>query len=708
MARQTNTSADPVVREALARLKIAEDADIGDREAALDDLEFSHGDQWPQAMMQARKLDNRPYLTINRTDTYVRNIVNSMRQQRPRIKVHPVADGADEVEAKIIEGLIRHIETSSNAELAYDTAMEAQVRMGWGFWRITAKWTDERSFDQDLHVERIRNPFSVYVDPSSVEPDGSDMTWCIITDRMRKDEFEALYPGKALTDFVPTGSGDTRADWSTKDEIGVAEYWRVVDVPEKLFQLSSGESVFESEAQGAKALGAMVGQAMVIDVRDSMKRKVKWSKISRTQVLESKDWPGRFIPVIPCYGAEVITDGKLVRFGAVRHAKDPQRMFNFWRTSECEIVALAPKSPWVGPAGFAEGFEDRWQSANTKNHSFLEYATVYGENGELLPPPQRQPPQQIPQASVQAAMGSAEDLKSVFGMFDPSLGAEGNETSGTMVRTRQNQADITNFHFYDNATRGIRWTGILLLDLIPHYYNRERTLRIIGEDGQPETVTLNEKAADKVLHDMTVGRYDVVMDTGPGYDTKRMENADRMLELLKVMGTEIAPQISDLIVRQMDFPANDKIADRLAMANPLAQIDKQVPDDLDPKARELIGNLMAKLQEAQQQVQQLSMEKQAHVFGAQAKTQAEMQRDVQEHHLGMERLHAEEGHATHQLHIKELGADEREKMKIQARLQETAMKDHTSLQETLIDAHTNLAIAHKQAQTRGQPNANKP
>lgn len=708
MPARAPSSADPIVREALSRLKIAEDADVGDRAAAQEDLQFAAGDQWPQMISAARKLDNRPCLTINKVDTYVRNIVNSMRQQRPRIKIHAVSDGADEAEARVIEGLIRHIEVSSNADQAYDNAMDFQVRMGWGYWRVAARYVDEKSFDQELYIDRVRNPFSVYMDPSSVAPDGSDMAWCIITDKMRREEFKRLYPSAKEADFIPAGTGDPRADWSTKEEVGIAEYWRVEEVAEDLFQLSSGENVFKSDAQGAKKVGDMVGQAMVIDSRKSMRRTVKWAKISRSEVLEEREWPGRYIPVFPCYGAESVVDGKIVRFGAVRNAKDPQRMVNFWRSSECELVALAPKAPWVGYEGFAEGHESEWRTANIKNHSYLEQKAVYGDDGQLLPPVVRQPPQQIPQASVQAALGASEDLKAVFGMFDPSLGEEGNETSGVMVRNRQNQADITNFHFYDNATRVIRWTGIVLLDLIPHYYNRERTLRIIGEDGTPESITINKKAVDKVLHDMTVGRYDVVMDTGPGYDTKRMENADRMLELLKVMGPEIAPKISDLIVRQMDFPANDKIADRLAMANPLAQIDKQVPDGLDPNAREMIGNLMAQLQQAKQAVQQLTMEKQAHVFGAQAKVQAEMQRDVQEHALGMERLHAEEGHATHQLHIKELGADERERMKIAASLQETAMKDRTSLQETLIDARTNLEIAHRQAQSRGQPNTNKP
>lgn len=698
MSRNQPSSVSPVAEEALSRLKIAEDADIGDRISAQDDIEFSFGKQWPLAIENQRKLDNRPCLTINRTDTYVRNIVNSMRQQRPRIKVHPVADGADEGIAKVIEGLIRHIEVNSNADIAYDTAMDFQVRAGWGFWRVVADYISPDSFDQELYIQRIRNPFSVYIDPSSVAPDGSDMQWCVITDRMRREEFKKRYPKAQEQDFIAPGTGDTRADWSSKEEIGIAEYWRIEDRPERLFQLSSGRNVFESDAQGAKQVGDMVGDAIVIDVRDSMRRVVKWSKITRTQELESREWPGRYIPVFPIYGAEAIIDGKVVRYGAVRNARDPQRMYNYWRTSETEKVALATKAPWIGPAGFTEGHEEDWRAANSKNLAYLEYRPVQDETGQTLPPPSRVPPEQIPQATVQAAMGASEDLKAVFGMFDPSLGAEGNETSGVMVARRQQQADVTNFHFYDNFTHTARWCGVVLLDLIPHYYNRERTIRIIGEDGQAQSITINEQqAVDKVLNDLTVGRYDVVMDTGPGYDTKRQENADRMLELLRVIGPQIGPQIADMIVRQMDFPASSEIADRLEMCNPTAQITAQLPKDLDPKAKQALGQAMAQIQHLTQQLQQLQMEKQAKVFGVMEREQAVTQRTAMQ-----------EQHETHRLHLRELGEDERTHAQIAGRLEETRMKDATSLRETLIDAHTDLQVNHMRSLTKGEPNANRP
>ena len=701
MAKKPSSSASKVAEEARARLQLAIDAEGANRAAAVDDLKFAAGDQWPAEIKMQRMLDRRPCLTINKTDTFVRNVVNNMRQQRPRIKVHPVADGADQVTSDVIEGLIRHIEVSSNADQAYDTAADFQVRAGWGYVRVLADYVDETSWDQELKIERVRNPFSVYFDPSSITPDGSDAKWCIITGVIKLDEFERMYPGKKPQSFAMLGSGDG-AGYAQKDEIMVAEYFRVEEVPTKLLKLTNGKSYFEGDPElfGATKRGDFADANVVIDVRDSMKRKVKWSKLSATDELESRDWAGRYIPVVPVYGAELIEDGKVIRYGMVRQLKDPQKMYNFWRTQETEFVALAPKAPWLMAEGQDEGYEDEWDSANTKNYSRLKYKPTQDDAGNTLPPPMRQPPQAIPAASVNAAMAASEDLKAVAGMFDPSLGAPGQETSGVMVAKRQGQSDLSNYHFYDNLTRSIRWVGLLLLDLIPHYYNEQRVIRIIGVDGNPKSTEINKPGVEKVLNDLTVGRYDVVMDTGPGYDTKRLEASETMIQMVSAM-PELAKIAGDMIVRQMDFPGANDLADRLAMANPLAQIDKEIPEDCPPDVRQMLSQAMGQVKQLQQQVQQLTQEKQAKVFGIQEREHAVTQRELQ---LSNEREIA----ATHRLHIKEEGDTKRELIRAHTQVHDTTTKNHTSLQETLIDAHTDMAIAHRQALAKAHETAQRP
>lgn len=691
-----------VVEQAKKHLRFAVDADGGNRQSAIEDLEFRFGKQWPTAIELSRTLEQRPCLTINKTDTFVRSVLNNMRQQRPRIKVHAVGDGSDVKVAEVLQGLIRHIEVNSNADLAYDTAAEYQVSMGWGYFRILSKYVADDSFDQELYIERIRNPFSVYFDPSSTQPDGSDATWCLITERMTREAFKAAYPKADPLDFQTLGAGDEKALWATKAEIVVAEYYRIVETFDTLCQLNTGTKAYKSDLPKPDIMA--MGGLQIVNERPTVRRVVKWSKLTAREELESVDLKGKYIPVIPVYGSEMISNGQVQRFGMVRQLKDPARMYNFWRTAETEVVALAPKAPWLMAEGQDEGHEDEWANANNKSYSSLKYKPVVGEDGQALPPPIRQQPQSIPAGQVHAAMAASEDLKAVAGMFDPALGAPGNETSGKMVNARQGQSDLSNFHFYDNLTRSLRHAGKILLNEIPHYYDTERIVRIIGDDEQPKAVTLNQKAADKIINDVTVGIYDVVMDTGPGYQTKRQEAAAGMLEMLKTeLGKQVGQVAGDIIIRQFDIPGIDAIADRLAAANPLATLDKMLPEDLPDDAKQFIAKTVQELQKTRQLLQQLQQEKAAKMFGdkqwidferekIQIQQQGENARVLAKEHAENERQ-AERDRSEH----------ERAALAASTKIHDTNTRAQENWREAMLDAHTDLALG----KDRGAPNDNE-
>ena len=686
-----------IINEMRRRLQLAREAEGGNRTDMLDDLRFSFGEQWPAAMKMARQQEGRPALTINKTDTFVRSVVNNMRASRPRIRVHPVSDGACVKKANVIEGLIRHIEVNSNADLAYDTGAEYQTRSGEGFWRIASRYIADDSFDQELYIDRIRNPFTVYMDPSATMPDGSDADWCIITSSMKKTAFRKKYPRAKIADVKDLGAGDDKAVWASAEEVVVAEYYRFVDKEDELWLLSNGAKMLKSRAPLSEHELLVNHNIRVVHRRPTTSRQLKWSLCTAVEELDERDQPGKYIPVVRVVGAEMIDNGRVIRFGMVRQLKDPQRMYNYWRTQETEFVALAPLAPWLIAEGQDEGHENEWQNANRKSYSRLVYKPVKGEEGEVLPPPQRLTPQQIPAASVNAAVAASEDLKAVAGMFDPSLGAPGQETSGVMVRARQGQSDMSNYHFYDNLTRAIRQTGVVLLDLIPYYYDTQRVIRILGVDGVPQTTTINEKQRDEmgaiqqVLNDVTVGTYDVVMETGPGYQTKRQENSDMLLGLLKTM-PQVAQTAGDLVVRQMDFEAASDVADRLAAANPLAMAEKKLPDDLPDDVKALIAHLMGANQQMQQALQQADLEKKYRMGVEQVRQQGKLATDQlwADHEMQHEQVR-QDGENRRML-AKEHGQNVRAQIAAETRLHDTAMRNDESWREANLDARIDLAL----------------
>lgn len=602
MSDYQDQSSDPRIQDAIKFLRLVGEADSNNRQEGLQDLKFAAGDQWPVEIQNSRNIESRPCLTINKLDPYIRQVTNQQRQQRPRIKVHPVNNEGDLKVAQVIEGITRHIEVNSNADTAYDTAFDYAVRMGWGYWRVITDYVREDSFDQEIFIEPIDNPFSVYFDPNSVNPDGSDARKCLVTTVVSKERFREMYPGADDgVGFLPRATGDDTAEWVTKEDIRIAEFFYVHEERAELVILSDGTKEYADKLPPKEILD----EAGIVEVkrRKTTRRTVKWCKLTAMQILEEKEWPGRWIPIIPCYGAQVVIEGKRKKYGLVRFAKDPQRMYNFWRTSMTESIALAPKAKWVMAEGQDEGHENEWALANIKSTPVLRYKQR-DINGETAPPPARLQPEPPPVGIMEAAGEVNNDLQTVMGIFDPSQQLPGN-MSGKALMGQQNQVDLSNFHFYDNMTRSIKHTGKIILDLIPKIYDTQRVLRIIGVDGKPDMTTVNElTATGEVLNNVTVGEYDVVMDTGPGYNSKRQQAVEAMLPLMAQ--NEVFQVAGDLMFRNMDFPGADVIADRLAAMNPLAQIDEK--SEIPPKVQMMLMQLQKTVQDQQNQMAAMGLD----------------------------------------------------------------------------------------------------
>ena len=626
---------DSRIQEAQAFLKLCNDVDSNNRAEALDDVRFCAGDQWPVDVQNSRVLESRPCLTINKVDAYVRQICNQQRQQRPRIKVHGMNDESDAKIAQILTGICRHVETQSNADHAYDTAFEYAVKMGWGYFRVTTDYVKEDSFDQEIFIKPIDNPFTVYFDPNSQAPDGSDAERALITTVLRKKVFKEMYPDAEVDQgFTERGTGDTDSEWVMKEDIRLAEYFYTKRISKKLVLLSDGSHVYEDELPEEDVM-AQAG-ITIISKRDSWKKEIHWCKVTSMEVLEEGVWPGRYIPIIPVYGQSAIVDNKNKKFGLVRMAKDPQRMYNYWTTALTETVALAPKAKWLLAEGQDEGHENEWAMANIKSMPVLRYKQTDTE-GRQAPPPQRLQPEPPPAGIMTAVQGMSIDLMSVVGIYDPAQLPQGN-VSGKALNGQQQQVDMVNFHYYDNLTRSIAHTGRIILDLVPTVYDTQRVLRIIGEDGKPELTTINEKTVDemgveKILNDVTVGEYDVVMETGPGYASKRQEAVDSMTAVMAA-DPQLMSVAGDLLFRNMDFPGADIIADRLAAANPLAKIDEKSP--IPPQVQMKLQQSEATIQQMQEIIQQLQLDIKhgATVKGMQeqAETQRELMRQTAKAH----------------------------------------------------------------------------
>lgn len=622
--------------------RIGLDATARWRSAAKEDLNFLAGEQWDPDIKERRDAKSRPALTINRLPQFVSQITNEQRQSKPAVTVSPIDDKGDKQTADVLQGIIRNIEYSSNAEAAYAAGGEAAARTGIGYWDVCAEWESETSFEQKLVIKRIPNPLSVVMDPGTKEVAGDDARWLHISVDLSEGEWKAAYPDIPMpmsTDWQ--GQFDKIPEWVTEEGGGVRlhEYRYIVDEPDELIELPPGmvkhvpENVFPDMPEGgpefsellepdvAKGLPDFEGEAgpgaalaselpphiaqhlkeSGVRRRKTTKRCAKWVKIVGDDIVDRGEFNGRYLQLVRVMGTELNTgDNEITYEGVIRHAKDPQRVLNFMASAEVEAIALAPKAPWIMEEGQAEGYENMWETSNTESHAYLKYKAK-SVGGQPLPPPQRVMAEANVQAITSARMNAAEDMKSVTGIYDASLGNRSNETSGRAILSRQSQSQTGNFHFQDNLAMAIRLTGRILIDLIPKVYSGPRIMRILGEDDEHEMVPVNqpgERDGEPVHIQLDAGRYDVAVSMGPSYHSRREQAAAQLMELIKSYPA-IAQFAGDLLVAALDIPGGDAIADRLKKMLP-PQI--RPPDAKQPPAQVLAQQV----EQATQMVQQLT------------------------------------------------------------------------------------------------------
>lgn len=612
--------------EARDRLQICAEAESDNRKRAKEALLFREGQQWDTAPTTTASQDE-PELTINLTDAFVKRVENNIRQQRPRGKCHPVGEGADVEIAEIINGIGRHIETRSEASVAYDTAATSALTAGWGYFRLIAEWLDPKSFYKDLRILPIRNTFTVSMDPGAMMPSGADQNWCLISMKMKRQEYKRRYPQAKNINWNDVGRDEQRMQWEDKEEVRLAEYFRIREKEEKLYLIRAADGSelarYRSELP-RNADGKIVMQdverkfaergARIEAERDSIKRQVEWFRLNGLIVVERQQIPGSWIPVFRVEGNVTDVDGKIIRRGMVESMMDPQRMVNYGEVAKIKRLGLAPKAPWVAAEGQLDGHPE-WDDANQRSYSVLTYKPVIIETsgGPVpMPPPMRQPPAQIEAGFSEFVQGMRSNLMAVAGMpNEPGQDQQGVVVSGRAIKRRQWLSDQSHFQYYDNLTLAIAQCWRVIVEWVPFYFSESRMQRIIGEDSTPEMVQINQQVKDeqggvaRIKNDLSVGRYDVVMDTGPGYETKREEGAENLIDLLRVgpLAEIIAKQGSDLVFRSIDHPYMQELADRLMAANPEGL--QKVMEGLSSRARSIVQSLANENAALKQQLQQV-------------------------------------------------------------------------------------------------------
>ena len=587
---------DELIRRVHKRFQQCVDYESYARNNYDEDIKFANGDslnnyQWPDTIRNARigaQNTKKPCLTINKTKVHNLAIINDAKQNKPAVTIRPVGEGATYESAQVYMDIIRHIEYRSNAENVYDGATVTQVEGGIGYWRIKTDYESPSSFNQEILICPVGDPRSVYLDPDIRQADGSDARFGYIFEDLPRDLFEELYPNHKDVGG-PAIAGDYAGEWVTKDHVRVAEYFEKKQKADRLvaFFDPDGNQVIEKFSnltpEGKKYFRSLPEEET--RVRDIVSDEITWYKIAGNKVIDEKPWLGIHIPIVRVVGTETILDGRLDRFGNTRALLDPQRMYNYNASNYVEVVATQPRAPFIVPVAAIENLEEYWKTANTDNHATLPYNHI-AEDGSQIPAPQRLNPPPLVPAYIQGMQMSEQQMMMASGQYQAQMGENENAKSGVAINARQRQGDRATYHFIDNLAIAIRFTGKILIDLIPKIYDTQRIVRIMGLDGSIADVMIDPNSPDavqkreleqqemdkgnrvaKLVFNPNVGTYDVQSDVGPGYATRRQEAWNAFVQIAS-QNKDFMSIAGDLMFKVADFPMADELAQRWARSIP--------------------------------------------------------------------------------------------------------------------------------------------
>jgi hypothetical protein len=576
---------DALINDAREALQQSYDYDRDNRREAMEDLRFIAGFQWSDAARAERR--GRPMITINRSQQFLRQVSNPIRKNMPVIKVEPDGDDQSNM-AEIANGMLRRIQYNSSASHVYSQAVEHAVGCGIGWFRIVSKYIDDESFNQEILIKRVFNPLTVYPDPAALEPDRSDMNWCIVSEPMPLKAFKAKYPGKATDGMETPGNagGATEIIWGTGEWVRVAEYWRRKETTKTLALLKDGQLV-ELTAMGKKQLAGLKESGAIVTTREAKDYTVEMTLVSgQDQLEETYEFPCQYIPLIPVIGAEVPMDKGVYRHGLIRFQREPQQLHNYFLSVAAESLGQQPKSPYLVTQDMIAKYKNLWDNANRDATPYLPYTP---DPKAPTAKPERIDPPPMPAALVQMAQMMAEDMKSATGIYDAALGNRSNETSGVAIAAREEQGNQATFHYVDNLEHSLEHLGRCLVEMIPKVYDTERTLKIMGEDDTEKEITVNKTVMEFAgqpikVNDLAGMKFNSVrVVLGPSYASRRMEAVNQLMQLVQAF-PQVGMVAGDIIAKNLDFDGADQLAERLKALLPPQVLQLENPEGAQAQA----------------------------------------------------------------------------------------------------------------------------
>lgn len=560
------------------------------READKDWREFTEkvtryylGRQWAPADRIIMDDTNRPALTLNQLRALVKLVTGYQRQNRYPIRVYG-EEISDESTAAVLEELIQNIVVSNLYQYQDSQRFLHGLVTGRGWMFGKMDYSQDWLGEIKLH-SRV-NPRHVYYDRMSRDITLEDAEHVIWVELLRESALEALIGDKDISkikmqhlrntvdweqDFDPedwpvTGArhlaGNPADRWynagmGKNRQIPKGAFYKVANA----FYRTWENQYFIADRQSGQLKEVedndkKRGEAIVMTMPDELMlvqrriQKIKSALVVGDTVIDHKECTTghRIFPLIPYFSGFYMGES----FGLLDDLLDIQNFVNKRFSNYSHILNTTANPGWIGDEDAVESWSEFRREASKPG------PIIKKKSGKQL---ERLDSGNIPAAETKGLADATELMKVVSGVNPDMIGQADKDTSGRAIMLRQQQGYQILAENVDNHRLSTVMTSQFMIDAIQGNYNYQKTFRVLMPNQQAKYLTINQQmpgmqeGIERVLNDVTVGKYDVVVSDQAISPSMRYLHFQELIEIVRETGVQIHPAI---LVKSSNLPQDMK------------------------------------------------------------------------------------------------------------------------------------------------------
>ncbi len=457
-------------------------------------------------------LIGKPAIEFPILEAYISRLRGEFSKQQPQIDVH-AAEGlavghVDDEYLKLLKVIQAHLNEiffeADNDEFSYDIYSDT-LAGGYSVAKVYSDYVNEKSFQQKICIERVRNPTMCGFDPLAVKSHKGDGRYCFELSPMSQEEFAEEFGYDKAKNFNFTRSLDG-FNWTYKNQdtkvVLIADYYVKVERKTTMFRIAENDldiptSMTQREYNRLVRTWDKIEQIpVVLEKRTSIETQIDRYRICQNEVLDHVETSYTMLPLVFIDGNSVMVQntqgGQIEQMTRpfVYHAEGAQRLMNFAGQTVGQELEDMPRNTYMVPvAGIPEAYVKQYQ--NPQIAGTLAYHQYDPKTGKDLNPPQVVQRQPTPPLVQETFAGSQNITQQILGAYDSVLGTNDKQISGVAIQQGAMQSNAAAIPYLVGFIKGLQRCAEIIIHLMPLFYTTPRSIPIRLANGKRDYQIIN-------------------------------------------------------------------------------------------------------------------------------------------------------------------------------------------------------------------------